>query len=289
MKKNLLAAIVAVTAACLGGAAPAAAAPWRWAFTLDGQAVGAPMRNVTGVYVDGQAGRYYVVDAGDNRILSFDREGKFLSLFAAAGGLHRPVAAAKDGQRRLWILERGRNSLTRVDFAQKKLIPHEIRDRGREVVPDGLQWAEGRFYVLDRASGRVLALDGKLAVAARFAGPRPFRAFRVRGDALYALDLPGREVRVFGLDGRLRRTIALEGGVRRPAGLEVGPSGFLFVLDRHRHDVAVFDTRGRLKYRFLGEGQARGRLYYPAALVFDPWGRLCVADEGNGRVQVFMR
>jgi hypothetical protein len=37
----------------------------------------------------------------------------------------------------------------------------------------------------------------------------------------------------------------------------------------------------------MGPGRAREQLYYPVELKFDPWGRLFVVEEGNGRIQVF--
>ena len=74
-----------------------------------------------------------------------------------------------------------------------------------------------------------------------------------------------------------------------PVSLAIGPSGFIYILDRHSRDVAVFDPAGEFKYRFLQPGIASGQLYYPAEVRFDPWEGLAVTDEGNARVEVFKR
>ena len=67
----------------------------------------------------------------------------------------------------------------------------------------------------------------------------------------------------------------------------LGPGGFLFVVDLHNRDVAVFDTNGKFKYRFLQPGIATGQLYFPAEIRFDPWDGMCITDEGNARVEVY--
>jgi hypothetical protein len=102
------------------------------------------------------------------------------------------------------------------------------------------------------------------------------------------MERDGKMVR-FTMDGKPASSVVLEDVVRFPYSLEVGPSGIFYVLDRHGGDVAVFDREGRFRYRFLTPGQARGRLYFPIELKFDPWGRLCVVEEGNGRVEIFKR
>ena len=51
----------------------------------------------------------------------------------------------------------------------------------------------------------------------------------------------------------------------------------------------VCDRHGRLRYRFFTRGRYPGHLRYPADLLFDWEGRLCVADEGNGRVEIMSR
>ena len=62
-----------------------------------------------------------------------------------------------------------------------------------------------------------------------------------------------------------------------------------FILDRHQNRVVVFSRDGRFLYSFLELGQNSGQLYFPRQLRFDPWGQLCVVDEGNGRVEIFSR
>ena len=74
-----------------------------------------------------------------------------------------------------------------------------------------------------------------------------------------------------------------------PVSLAVGPSGYLYVLDRHQNSVLVYDESGVFRYSFLSSGQSVSNVYFARQVRFDPWDRLCVVDEGNGRVEVFNR
>ena len=83
--------------------------------------------------------------------------------------------------------------------------------------------------------------------------------------------------------------ISLKGQLDFPVSLDVGPSGFLYVLDRHMDSVLVYSGNGQFSYSFLGKGQSPGKVYFARQIRFDPWGRLCIVDEGNGRVEIYSR
>jgi 6-phosphogluconolactonase (cycloisomerase 2 family) len=74
-----------------------------------------------------------------------------------------------------------------------------------------------------------------------------------------------------------------------PVSLAVGPADSFYILDRHQNNIVVFSRDGQFQYSFLEFGQGPNQLYFPRQLRFDPWGRLCVVDEGNGRVEIFSR
>lgn len=100
----------------------------------------------------------------------------------------------------------------------------------------------------------------------------------------------GKNVYHFGPDASILQTINLGDKVDFPVSLALGPSGSaIYILDRHQHRVVVFGLDGRFQYDFLGLGKGQTQLYFPRQLRFDPWGRLCVVDEGNGRIEVFKR
>lgn len=269
-----------------------AASPWKWAKTLQGPSAQEFMMMPVSLYIDEERQRYYVVDSGRNGLFSFDRQGQFLHFFSADGGLQSPFDMVRDKTGLLWVVEKGRNSLTSIDLLTKEVIPHAVRDGERLIVPDRIDYANGLFYLLDRNTGKIATLDSALTVRNWFSCSDCSGAvidFKVKADSVWALMQPGAVVAQFSGEGKVLKRFAVDHEVSFAVSLEIGPSGMLYVLDRHEGSVSVFDSDGEFKYRFLARGQARGELYYPVEILFDAWGDLCVVEEGNGRVEVFER
>ena len=270
-----------------------AAGPWQWEMTLQETDGGSVMLLPTAIHVDPILERYYVVDSGKNRLLTFDRAGGFFKTFTASNQLKKPYDLVRE-QGILWLVEKERNSLTRIDLKAKKITPKIITDQDRVVYPDRIELHKEFVYLLDKATGAVLALDKKnLQVTGRFTCSdcdNGFVDFKLRNGKLWALEQSNKAVYKFSYDGVLEELIQLDpAALDFPRSIEIDESGFLYILDRHKGQVGVFDFRGRFKYSLFEAGQARGKLYYPIEVKFDPWGRLCIVDEGNGRVQVFSR
>ena len=291
MKRFPFLIIFAMTVFLLEGPMPGyASATWQWLSSLKGPSSGQSMSMPSALYCDSILERYYVVDAGNNRLLSFNKDGEFLHEFNANGQLQAPFDMVKDREGHIWLIEKGRNSLTMIDLESKAVEHHSLAFNGQTVFPERLEREDDILYILDKATGQVLAFDKDLKVIRNFAcrDGTGFVDFKIRNGSLWAMERGGKIVR-FTMDGKPASIVVLEDVVRFPYSLEVGPSGIFYVLDRHGGDVAVFDREGRFRYRFLAPGQARGRLFFPIELKFDPWGRLCVVEEGNGRVEIFKR
>jgi sugar lactone lactonase YvrE len=291
MKKTTLSAIFfSIAMSCIVIATAMAASPWQWEMSLQGTRGRDVMSNPTAIYIDPQLERYYVVDAGNNRLLSYNRIGELLSEFTGGGQLKDPFDLVRE-KGVLWLVEKGRNSLTRIDLKAKKITPKTISDKGSKVYPDRLEIKDDTIYLLDRAGGSVLGLNRDLEVMKRFSCDTceyGFVDFKVEKGKLWALEQKEEAVYVFDLNGKLEKTVQLANAdMEFPRSLALDDSGFLYILDRHKGEIFVFDTGGKFKYSFLTPGQARGQLYYPVEIKFDPWGRICVVEEGNGRVQFF--
>jgi sugar lactone lactonase YvrE len=266
-------------------------APWQWQMSLQ---VDAPnsMYLPGAVAFDPASERYYVVDAARNRLVSFDRDGVMLRAFTADDRLKAPFDMVRMDNGQLWVVEKGRNSITRINIAAREVKPHTLRDGKRQVFPDRIALSGNKLHVLDRASGQVLRLAADLSVEQRFGCPDcvgGLADFVLFEDSVWALEPRGKKVFRFGADGRIINTIDLGTEVDFPVSLALEPSGFLYVLDRHQNSVLVYSQDGRFRYRFLSSGHSRGQVHFARQLRFDPWGRLCVVDEGNGRVEIFGR
>lgn len=270
-------------------ATTARAATWQWQMSLRVEKTGESMYMPSAVAFDQEEERYYVVDTGRDRLVSFDREGKLLRAFTADGQLKAPFDMVRLDNGQLWVVEKGRNSLTLIDIKAKKVTPNTLKDGDRLVFPDRIAYAGGKLYVLDRSSGQVLRLNADLSVDRRFGCPdctAGLYDFVIDHGSVVALDPRDRKVYRFNADGTVAKSITLS-GVDFPVSLAVGAGGFIFVLDRHQSCVLVYDEDGQFRYKFLRLGQAVGEVYFPRQVRFDPWGRLCVVDEGNGRVGIY--
>ena len=133
-----------------------AASPWQWQMSLYDNNRGDAMYMPSAVVFDPSSERYYVVDTGNSRLVSFNQKGELLKAFSADGRLMAPFDMVRLDDGRLWVVEKGRNSLTLIDIASKSVTPHTLMDGDRLVFPDRLAYNEGKLYVLDRASGEVL-------------------------------------------------------------------------------------------------------------------------------------
>lgn len=291
LQRCCLAGILACCLVAVAGPGRAAAPnPWKLAFTLRDAALvdGLP----TALYVDGDKKRYYMVDSSGGRLASFDDQGAFQQVFSPAGGLRRPFDMVRLSESVLVVAEKGENTLTRIDFADKETVRTAVVDQGRRLMVDRLEIAAGRLYVLDRASGAIHRLSATFTVEQRFPLPADSGGivdFKIVGNQIWALGQQEKMLYVYQENGLISKRVDIGGLVKFPVSVAVDSGGLIYVLDRHQGEVVVLDRKEKVKYRFLGKGHGPQQLYYPLEIRFDPWGRLCIVDEGNNRVQVFGR
>jgi sugar lactone lactonase YvrE len=239
--------------------------------------------------------RYYVVDPENGRLVSFDRDGKFIAVFDAGGRLKLPVAMARDTNGNIWVVERSVNQLVYIDFNAKQVRNFTLTQADeRPIFADRPAVdRKGRLFILDRLRGVILQFDGDLRAVKTFSGDAPtftgFIDFKIKSDGIWALDALDRKVYHFNDEGIPTEIIKLKSEFEFPFALEIDDAGLLYILDRHAGRISVCDRSGEIKYGFLAKGKHLGHVWYPSYLMFDWEGRLCVVDEGNARVEVFSR
>jgi tripartite motif-containing protein 71 len=89
---------------------------------------------------------------------------------------------------------------------------------------------------------------------------------------------------------RNRRHIRTFGKVHLsvPCGVAVNSARQIFVVDRGRHRIAVFDRYGSFIHSFGRQGHGQGELSHPRGIAVNPrTNHVIVADTGNRRVLVF--
>ena len=268
----------------------ARATAWTVEISLKRDTIEDAMIMPSALFIDEAREQYYVVDSGKNRLLSFNRQGALLNVFNAGGSLQTPFDMVRTGDGIIWVVEKGKNSLTSIDLQKKQTIPHTLRSKSGPVYPHRLETDGERLFVQDKATGDILLYDRDLNEQKRFVCTEcseGFFDFKIEGGTLWTLDRMGKTVYALSMTGAVEKTFKLGDAVTSPVSLALGPGGFLFVLDLYNRDVAVFDPNGEFKYRFLQPGIASGQLYYPAEIRFDPWDGMCITDEGNSRVEVY--
>jgi DNA-binding beta-propeller fold protein YncE len=282
--------IIVVTTLAFTGSAEAAGG-WQWRFNLVSPEAKEPFQMPTAIYIEPEAGKFYVVESGKNSLHSFKFDGKFLNSFNPADALKEPFDMARvPGTEQLWVVEKGRNSLTKIDLKLKSLTPETLKYDGKTVYPDRLALVDNKFYVLDKSTGDIISYGIDLQPGTVFAGSgKGFVDFAVKNSELWALDGRSKKISRFDMKGKLKNEVSLGDQVSFPVAIEIGPSGFVYILDKHEGTIDVFDKSGDFKYSFLQKGHGVDSLYFPEDIVFDPLGRLCVVDTGNGRVGVFSR
>jgi hypothetical protein len=151
----------------------------------------------------------------------------------------------------------------------------------------------GGFLVHDLAGERVLRLSrgGEVATEVVKVGRISALAATSDGGLVVARAEEGALQR-YGASGALTATWRIPGDGPVPAwpqAVAVEPGGGLLVLDRHNGRVVALDATGRPVGLGSRHGWEPGLLRFPAALTRLPDGRVVVADQGNGRVQIFTR
>ncbi len=280
---------------CLLAALPwplRSACAWQLAFVMETGPAGRHLAAPTGLSVDAAAGRYYIVDSGHGRLLSFDRDGKPLRAFDAGGRFQTPVAMVRAGKSRLLVAEKGRATLTLVDLKARKVRPIEVVSKldgasGR-IIPSRMRRYGKSVFVTDSRQGLLFRLGRDLTPRTVYRMPEASGGvvdFSLGDDAVAILTRDA-TVRRYAVDGTIRKTVRLDPAPDFAAAFAVAKSGLMAVAERHAGVVRLYGPDGKARQTLMEPGAKAGRLRYPVALLFDPWGRLCVLDEGNGRATV---
>lgn len=152
---------------------------------------------------------------------------------------------------------------------------------------------DGGYWVADLAVDRVLLFGAAGGEPRSFAvPPGATRLAASAAGGFYAAYPAEGLLRRYGADGSLLSEWELAGDAPTPAwpdGIVAEARGSLLVVDRHGGRILELDPGGRWIGVGAREGWDAGLLRFPAGLAAMPDGRIAVADEGNGRVQIFKR
>lgn len=259
------------------------------------------------VAVAARAGRIYVADSVQRRIIVFDvpRRKVFAMGLRTPGTLQKPIAVAVDGNRQVYVADATLRKVMVYDslglFQRAIGAPEDLeRPTGVAVESSG-----ERVYVIDRGDvegdrHRVIAYDatGKRLHEIGTRGKQngqfniPVQGAVDSQNRLWVLDAGNFRVQAFDRDGRFIRAFGQVGTglgqFARPRGLACDPQGHLYVSDASFGNVQVFSPEGELLIA-LGRSSRRdlpGHYGLPHGVAVDETGRVYIVDQFFNKVEV---
>ncbi len=172
--------------------------------------------------------------------------------------------------------------------------------RSPEAVAVDLQ---GNVFIAERLNNRVQKFDRTGQYILQFGslgtGPAqfnyPIALYARQGLWLYVLDAQNARLVKYDLSGNLNGTvldlneqrIRSQVGVVRPRNFTLDRDGNIYIAERERNRVLVFNNFLDYRTTYGGSGSGEGGLLDPRGLVASDTGDFYVADSGNGRLVIF--
>ncbi len=262
-------------------------------------------------------GQLYVTDTYRRAVFVIDPAQRTFRVFAAESDVafRMPVAITVDSQNRVWVADASLKSVLCFDRDEKLRLMFG-QDPGSDAEklptlarPSGIAVDEkrGRVYVSDAKLHQILVFDLEGKFLSRFGqgGSEPGQlsfpgalALTAAGD-IVVVDTMNARVQVFDPDYKLVREIGglgdTPGNFARPKGVALDSEGHVYVSDAWFHNFQIFghdpraeDPQALAPLLFIGQqGNRPGEFQVPGGIYIDAQNHVFVADQLNGRIQVF--
>ncbi len=212
----------------------------------------------------------------------------------------RPVSVAVDHEGFLWVVEKAKKRLLKLDENGKILLSvgSSGSKEGYFSGPTDIAISKkGIIYVADRGNKRVQAFntDGIFLSIIGRQGTQglmesPVAITLDSDDALYVLDDHKKTVSLYSHDGRMLMEFGGKSEVRcqfdDPVSIAV-TGNEVFVLDAGVNRVKVFTNSGKFLREFGSKGSNKGDLKKPSSIAVVDDIAVLISDTGNNRIQTF--
>lgn len=260
------------------------------------------------IYADKERKDIYVIDSGERDIRIFDENGMEVYLFGDDGRFGSVTDLTVDGDGNIIVLSRGRAhpEITVCNYRGEPLSNMEIKKLPPEYSrfkPDRVIYHEGRFYFAETGYLRITVTDSSgvyergydlaalLNISDKKRDQNEITGFNLDrdGNMFFTVSVlfqafkltPDGSIMPFGKSGGGPGTFGVV------AGIAVDEDGYIYVSDRLRCVVLVFDKDFEFLTEFGYRGYRPGNLVVPNDMDVDGQGRLYVAQAGERGVSVF--
>ena len=250
-------------------------------------------------------GSVYTVDRLNNRVVKYDKEGKFALQFGSTGSgdtlLNDPrgIDIAPDGT--VWVADMGNDSVKAFSPSGTFLRKARFTDSASEPYavasgPGGVLWVTdiGLHRVIKLSENPVTTL---LTTTGKSGCPGKCVGTALISPTGIATDKFGN---VWVADGGLGKVLELDssgiwkfefgtagsgdGQINGIVGIDVSPAGNIAITERNNGRVQIFRPDGSYLRKFGTAGGGNNQFFEAGGLSFGPDNSLAVADAGNKRV-----
>ncbi|ABQ26187.1 NHL repeat-containing protein [Geotalea uraniireducens] len=269
------------------------------------------LRHITTLYADEKGGELknpagvacnetslLVADSGNGRLLRYALQGDVLK-----GGaeikipqLANPVRVQFGPKGELFVFDAKQRRIARLssDGAFIGYLDPQGVPAPASYVPTGFKIdTEGRIYLLDIFSERVLILDQAGKYVAQIPFPKGYGfivdlAVDAKGSILL-MDSADATIFTAAKDAAVFTPLVknLQEYMNFPGYITTDSRGIIYVVDQNGGAIVILGQDGSFLGRQLSMGRKNGLLYYPAQICLTGADSLFVADKDNSRVQLF--
>ena len=243
----------------------------------------------------GAAGRIYLLDSSNNRVLEFGSAGEYLGQFGETGSgqgqLNNPRAIAVGPESHVFVADSGNWRVQEFDAAGEYVDHFGSQGSGPGQFGKGVGGvaldAVGNVYASNYSGQRINKFDPEGNYVGQIADPSLANPYRLAFDEegrLWAVDQGNYRVARFSPQGEYLGQVG-EGDLAAPRGIAIDSTGAIWIVDSEGDSVKGFEPGGELFAQFGSQGSGEGQLEAPTGLAIDAKGDFLVADPGNSRIQ----
>lgn len=269
-----------------------------------------PLSYPTALFYDSENDEIYVVDAGNNQLVLFGRDGYPTDTVGEGRGLNNIIGGLRY-KNKLYVccgstnefLSGSINILDNAFFPEQQLIlATERPDQTNFVAKRVMASRRGWFYVLQSPASAISIFNSEWTFLHQISpfyehlGVREPAAIvdmaQDRHGRMYFLSEQWGRVFVYGENKEFLFGFGEKGGdtgkLARARGIAIdSKNNRVYISDYLRHTILVYNLEGQWLYEIGGRGTRPGYFFYPSSVCVDNSGILYVADTFNHRVQIF--